>query len=434
MPVKITLPTSREDWAKLGKFTWTSIIIPFGTVIIGIVIFRPLERWWEGPEKYVIYLVGDRNDSEAQKIFTSVLSQVALTKPRFDGRDIEVVQEDDKADFNLAVSKAKEISLDPRTLLVVGHVSGDRTIRTLPEYMRAEPKILVITTRESTPKLLEQIQFCEQGNLYCPLIPLSPTDDVQAANIVTFAQQNGRKKLLILAEKDETHQSYTDYLSGELADLIRHHQTNLEYVSTEAITGTVSFDNALSVLDREKPDCLIFVGTAQTLLNFSDRLADHLDAQKVAPADRPMLIASDGAVSEMLWQTPTKGYPLYVTHQLSSDQYKEGSTRHVYGVDAVAIINQLIEEVGEKPKFDEFRELGFLPSIRHIINMHRVTDARMLLTKKMEEHGNGAGFYTGLNGRRYEYHDRYTRFEGYFHVWHIEGRQVAEADEHDSTR
>ena len=68
-----------------GSFAWRQLALPFFMVIVGIVIFQPVERWWTGEDKYIIYLVGNKNDAETQRIFRSIQQEAALAKPSFDG-------------------------------------------------------------------------------------------------------------------------------------------------------------------------------------------------------------------------------------------------------------------------------------------------------------------------------------------------------------
>jgi hypothetical protein len=304
-------------------------------------------------------------------------------------------------------------------------------MQTLPIYMlKASPRVPVITTRETTPRLLDKIPECQQEHNYCPLVPLSPTDDNQASGMLSFALRHQKRKFLILQEDEDVHRTYTDYLAGKLKENIKK-RTDTEFISTEKVLATVSFNNVLSTITTYKPDCMFYVGGPDTVLKLNSYLDSAVSSGRLSRQDRPLLIASDGAVSDALLAKPTM-VPFYVTHQLSLEEYREPS--HVYGTDSFAVIAQLISQAGQKPNF---HELGIGAYLWHLLSMHRVSDARTTISRIMEDNAHYAKPYIGRKDRIYSYFGRYNRLNAHFHVWRIDNQLVADADadaddEHDS--
>jgi hypothetical protein len=418
-----TMPEVDPQKLKMAStYVWEKVIFPFIMVIVGIVIFQPVERWWTGPDKYIVYLVGNKNDTETQRIFRSIQSEAALTKLRFDGRDVEVEEEDDDGSITTAKQKASEIVGDPRTLLVIGHISSDITKEVLPEYMGAAPKVPVITTRETTPTLMENVNSCFDDKVYCPILSLSPTDDIQATDMFNFAQATGRHAFYIAQEDDPAHRQYTDYLVSQLKDRIRDTPGTSDLVTFQSILSQKSIDTSLEAIEKYKPSCIFYLGGAETLFRLEKALSDAVTKGQLDKVDRPIIVASDGAVCQMILRRPID-QQLYLTYQLSLEDYLGADS--AYGVDAFAVVSRLVSQAGENP---DFSGLGFRAYVRNVINMHRVIDARATLSKLMEANAINGTPYPGRGKRQYRYYARYKLFDGQFHVWQLNGGKVGEAN------
>jgi len=400
------------------------IVVPFLMVIVGLVIFKPIEGWWTGPDVYKVYLVGDKNDAETQRIFRSIQQETALAKLKIDGREVDVEEKDDKGDIKVAQDIATRLVDGPDTLMVIGHVFSERTKEMLPIYMGADPQVPVIATRETYPALLEKVSYCYEPRRYCPLIPMSPTDHDQARSIVDFAESQSAETFLILSEDDKKNVGYINGLVEGLRTNINadREKTGAKVIAELPILDQVSIDAALSLTTSKQPKCIVYIGNFSTGKEYLNLLEEQ--RKKSQASYSPLTILSDSSVGQDLLIASIG--PVFASYQLSGDQYLAAD--NVYGVDAFAMVKQLVRQIDEDPLA---LQTNWHASLRHFLNIHRVVDARVALIQTMQANANSGQPYIGLNGRKYAYLNRYARQDSFFHVWRVENHRIAEADSHD---
>ena len=400
------------------------MFLPLFMVIVGLVIFKPIEQWWSGPDVYKVYLVGNKNDGETQRIFRSFQQETALAKLKIDGREVDVEENDDKGDMKVAQEIANRLVNEPDTLMVIGHVFSQRTKEMLPTYMAADPQVPVITTRETLPSLMGKVDYCLKPGRYCPVIAMSPSDKDQARSIVDFAESQGAETFLILQENDKENAAYIDGLAELLqGDILADRSKKVELISDVPVLDQVSIDAAVDLTLFKRPKCIVYIGNFATERAYLSSLQEK-KAETQQFSYSPMTILTDSSVGQDLLMGNIG--PVYASYQLSGEQYLAAD--NVYGVDAFAMVKQLVRQVGED---SHALETSWSSSLRHLLNMHRVRDARVALIGKMQTNADSGLPYIGLNGRSYVYVNRYLRQDSYFHVWKVESNQIAEADSHD---
>jgi ABC-type branched-subunit amino acid transport system substrate-binding protein len=401
------------------------IVLPLFMVIVGLVVFKPIEDWWSGPDVYKVYLVGNKNDSETQRIFRSIQGEAALAKLKIDGREVDVEEKDDKGNITVAKEIANHLVTGSDTLMVIGHVFSQRTKQMLPAYMAATPQIPVITTRETLPSLMGRVEYCYKPGRYCPLISMSPTDVDQARSIVDFAESQGAESFLILREDDENNGDYIHGLvKGIRENIVEDRNKMGANVTAEVpILDQVSIDAAVDLTYSKHPKCVVYIGNFGIGRKYITSLRQKGTKNPETPYS-PIMVLTDSSVGQDLFMGDIG--PVFASYQLSGEQYLAAD--NVYGVDAFAMVKQLVRQVDEDPLAFE---TDWRSSLRHFMNVHRVKDARVALIKAMQTNADSGQPYVGLNGRTYIYVNRYSRQDSYFHVWKVDNHQITEADSHD---
>src|SRR5258708_4256008 len=416
-----------EHYATIQKFRAFAekVFVPLFMVIVGLVIFKPIEQWWSGPEVYKVYLVGNKNDSETQRIFRSIQQETALAKLKIDGREVDVEEKDDKGEIHVAQEIASHLVNGPDTLMVIGHVFSQRTKEILPTYMAGNPPVPVITTRETLPTLMGKVEYCQEPGRYCPLIAMSPTDNDQAQSIVDFAESQGAETFLILREDDDKN---TDYIHG-LVKCLRaridadRNKMDAKVTAELLVLDQVSIDAAVDLTISKHPKCIVYIGNFGTGKTYLSALQQQ-KAKNSQIVYSPITVLTDSSVGQEMLMSDVGS--VFASYQLSGEQYLAAD--NVYGVDSFAMVKQLVRQVDENPIA---LQTDWHSSLRHLLNMHRVRDARIALIAAMKANADSGQPYVGLNGRKYAYVTPYSRQDSYFHVWRVENHLIAEADSHD---
>jgi branched-chain amino acid transport system substrate-binding protein len=414
------------------------IFLQFLIVVVGIVIFDPIKAWWVGPAKYTIYLVGWTENDEVQKMFRAIEDDVALAHLTIDGKEVIVAEESDGGDPAAAGKLATELARRDDTLLVIGHVLTQSTLSALPSYMAAEPPVPVIATRETHPDLLKKVPNCKDPQVYCPFMPMSPTDTDQAQTAVEFALSRNSRKFLIVKANKPRNEEYAANLVEAYQDLIREKGGDL--VATTPVTDQVTLDTLFDQLDRYSPDCLFFIGpvetAAQFLRSYTDRITSKAAVKPAVIEKAPRLMMfSDSAVGAGLLTAEARfaesmpppndaRISVFVTFPLSGEEYR--AINNVYGDDAVALVRQLLKKVEDE------KLLSKTSWLRHLISMHRVRDARRAVIHAMEANAKDNTVYDTPH-RKYQYFAKYSLHSLHFHIWRIEGQKTTEADVQDGS-
>lgn len=406
----------RERLAKGASFL-KKIALQFLLVIVGIVIFKPIEAWWSGPSQYKVYLVGRTANQEIKKMFRTIQDDSALALLKIDGKDIVVEEVNDDGSAGRAQEIAQHLASLPDTLMVIGHVMTQLTMDALPSYMAADPKVPVIATRESHPDLLRRVVSpkCEDKDVYCPFMPMSPTDTDQAETAIGFAiSASHSRRFLIVKDNLPRNQDYAASLSDAYKSAIE--DRHAELVTLVDVVDEVSRTAAAQQISQRTPDCVLYIGPVEHAQLFLSGLRPLLIGQQ----RQPLIVLSDSAVGDLLLGTPTA---VYATFPLSGQDYK--SIDNVYGDDAFSLVSELVRDV------NNWKLLPQVAKLHHYINMHRVTDARAAIIRAMEYNAKNSTVYDTRHGR-FQYYEKYKLVNVHFHIWQILSGKVTEVDNQDA--
>src|SRR5689334_16746394 len=153
----------------------STILSPFLSSVLGLVVITRLTGLFTGPDSYMIYFVGPLGgDSSIVKI-ENIFRKAQL--PSIGGIPVKFEELDDSGDPAIARTIAKSLASRSDTLMVVGHVLSSTSKEALPVYMQSDPQIPVILTTETNPQILPSSADPDQE---FPVFRLSPTDDDQA--------------------------------------------------------------------------------------------------------------------------------------------------------------------------------------------------------------------------------------------------------------
>ncbi|MCM3634513.1 MULTISPECIES: ABC transporter substrate-binding protein [Paenibacillus] len=160
-----------------------------------------------------------------------------------DGKQVEIVIEDDKGDSNEAVNVANKFVSDKSILGVVGHFNSSATLATAPVYNKN--KIVQISPSSSAPAVTNAGEYTYR---------VITTDAFQADYLATWSQELGYKKVALIYEQ-------SDFGIG-LLDVYKQSApgNNIEVTATEAYNpGEKDFSTVLTKIKTTEPDA-IFIG------------------------------------------------------------------------------------------------------------------------------------------------------------------------------
>lgn len=406
----------RRDGRRIAK----ELLLQFLIVIVGIIVFDPIKSWWLGPEKYTVFLVGSTGNSEIKKMFRTIQDDSALAHLKIDGKEVVVEERDDEGEPDKANKIAEDLSVRSDTLMVVGHVMTASTMKALPVYMATEPQIPLIATRETHPELLKEVTHQDCQQVYCPFMPMSPTDADQAKQAIDFAKKEGWDSFLLVRYPKRRsggprNAEYADNLTQGYKDEIEKHSGTL--VKELDVYDGVSLDDAFGIIEKFKPKCVLFVGPVDNARVFIAALSQRIKE----PKNQPALLFSDSAVDDGLLNTNMQ---IFATFPLPAEDFR--SINSVYGDDAFALVSALIKQVEQNRKVE--KQSWF----HHVINMHRVKDARMAIIEVMRDDvANNLPIYRSQN-RVYQYVEKYRLMNIHFHVWKIENQKITEVGDVES--
>jgi ABC-type branched-subunit amino acid transport system substrate-binding protein len=400
-----------------GASLLKKIALQFLLVIVGIVVFKPIEAWWSGPSQYKVYLVGRTANQEIKKMFRTIQDDSALALLKIDGKDIVVGEVNDDGSAGKAQEIAKRLADLPDTLMVIGHVMTQSTMDALPSYMAADPKVPVIATRETHPDLLKRVVSpkCEDKDVYCPFMPMSPTDTDQAQIAIGFAiSANHSHRFLIVKDNLPRNQDYADNLIAAYTNEIEDRHSEL--VTHVDVVDEVSRSAAALQISQRMPDCVLYIGPEEHAQMFLDTLRPLLVGQQ----RQPLIVLSDSAIGDLLLGTST---PVYATFPLSGQDYK--SIDNVYGDDAFSLVAELVKDV------NEWNLLPQVAKLHHYINMHRVRDARAAIIRAMEYNAKNSAVYETRHGK-FQYYGKYKLLNVHFHIWEIQSGKITEVEDQNA--
>jgi hypothetical protein len=403
------------------KFLKEKVLIPALVFVIGIVLLDPLKSWWLGPKTYKVYFVGKLDDPEIKRVFLGVKQESDSVKLKIEDVEIELEREDDNGDSATAKKIATELVKRPDTLIVIGHVLSEQTVRALPIYMSGNPPVPVIATTETYPELAQDVPACTSQptpESYCPFLQMSPSDVDQARRAVEFALSKGKKSFLIASELNEENKVYSASLKKYYQQFLQSSRSVKNSIQPATFTDVprqhIPDINSIKAAD---PDCILYAGELNSAIPLLKAVRNGFD-----PSKAPMVILSDSAVNEDFF---ANRYPelvgSYATYQLSDTEYR--SPVNVYGRDAFSIVSSLIKGANEQLEVSG----GWMYSLRRVLQMHRAADVRRALKAVMLQRELSAQSYLGATSTRYSF-SAHKRTNGYFHVWQVTDKGAVDVD------
>lgn len=405
-------------WNSASVWRYVKIALsPILAAIAGIVFAEPIKQWWVGPESYRVYVIGNFSNSQdgsgqVRDGFREREGALTIDKVK-----IEIEARDDHNDPQYAQKLSAELAAADDTLMVVGHMSSTQTRAALPNYLQqAEPPIPVILTTETNPQLLLS-EGPEQRDHFGQLLPvfrLSPTDDKQAEAAALFAIQERKAKACWVVE-DTSNPVYSKYLAIEFIREVQERGSSVVLWSTNNAVPSVETFKAL------KTDCVFFSGGWSNSLILIHQVRAM---SRSANLPMPTVILTDASVEKSL---VTQGGPdvqgVYLVYPLRADESGGGDQgNRLYGRDARAVVESLIEEANRNFKELRGRRGPLSYRVRSLLGMHRISDARQvliqLMTSKMA--GDKRDFMLP-GGRKTRFGPGMKNEMARFHVWTIQG-------------
>ena len=162
-----------------------------------------------------------------------------------DGRMIEIVARDDRADPNEAVSIANAIVADSDILAVVGNFNSSLTLASSPIYNNSG--IVQISPGSSSPLVSDTGEYTFR---------VITTDAVQGLYMATRARDLGLRRLAVIHEQTDFGIGLLNVFNEVSGDL------GLEIVAVEAYTSglTTDFSTILTLVRQAEPDAIVIGG------------------------------------------------------------------------------------------------------------------------------------------------------------------------------
>lgn len=160
-----------------------------------------------------------------------------------DGKQVEIVVQDDKGDSNEAVNVANKFVSDKSILAVVGHFNSSATLATAPVYNKN--KIVEISPSSSAPGVTDAGEYTFR---------VITTDAFQADYLAGWSKELGYSKVALIYEQSDFGLGLLDvYQKSAPAN-------NIEVVAAEAYNpGDKDFSTILTKIKDKQPEA-IFIG------------------------------------------------------------------------------------------------------------------------------------------------------------------------------
>lgn len=160
-----------------------------------------------------------------------------------DGKQVQIVVEDDKGDSNEAVNVANKFVSDKSILAVVGHFNSSATLATAPVYNKN--KIVEISPSSSAPGVTNAGDYTYR---------VITTDAFQADYLADWSQELGYSKVALIYEQSDFGIGLLDVYKQSAAE------NNIEIAAAEAYNpGDKDFSTILTKIKAAQPDA-IFIG------------------------------------------------------------------------------------------------------------------------------------------------------------------------------
>ncbi|CAM4494981.1 ABC transporter substrate-binding protein [Paenibacillus phoenicis] len=160
-----------------------------------------------------------------------------------DGKQIEIVIQDDKGDSNEAVNVANKFVTDKSILGVVGHFNSSATLATAPIYNKN--KIVQVSPSSSAPAVTNAGEYTFR---------VITTDAFQADYLAGWSKELGYGKVALIYEQSDFGLGLLDVYQQSAPE------NGIEVVAAEAFNpGDKDFSTVLTKIKEKQPDA-IFIG------------------------------------------------------------------------------------------------------------------------------------------------------------------------------
>jgi hypothetical protein len=433
-------------WARHhgGEVLWAAVF----ALAFGLPLAVYFAKYFIDLPAYKIYVVAGSHylnktspDRDTESQFKSSPELVGL---KVDGVpvEIEVVElGDDRPET--AEAEARELAGKGDTLLVIGHLDSEPTEKSLPTYFKARPQVPFIASVQTDDNLLKKallVKDCDGPNSSCydglkslPYLQLSPANEEQAHWAVQFAAESHRHHFLIVESGDTSNATY----SKSLVDAYKKAIDELILRDPSATRHFLSMSDLWrNKLDEdlfdEDIDCLLYAGGFDDAAPLLKKVAELENGrgtvrEDVVSSGGPvMVILDDSVVEQRLEGTKFAVSRVNITDQADAEDYRNGIS--VYGLDAIAIASQLVNDLNT-------RGLDLNYRVKAFFRQQTGADVRRNLVRVMQDNFTYRSAYYGArksatasNSRTVYAFDRYTRVNGMFHVWERTGLDSADVD------
>ncbi len=422
MPESETPPAPKEDSSKAegraklaATRLWTLvkkwIVLPIVGVLIGAIVIGRVSELVLGVKTYRVYFAGSLEEETVRQIGNALFAKGARLHD-LNGVQVELQKVDDMGDPVNAQRIAATLAEKRDTLMVVGHVFSTQTREALPAYLqKADPPIPAVLTTETNPNILPPKTV--KGDYY-PVFRLSPTDDAQAQTAARFALSRGAKGFWVV--EDVTNPVYANFLAREFIRTIQQQSQKVLLWSTSNGIPPVEAIKTLGI------DWVFFAGDVQSALILVHQL------KAVSGPHKFTVILSDGCTDQQLIDQGSNDVEgVFLTHPMTAARFREAHYGQ-YGADARALIDQLLEEANNR--FGELasRRAKVAYSLRRLLGIRRVADARNAVIALMEEAVRTEHSFDLSAQDRCQFRDDGRRKGVPFHVWQVKNGQFTDIE------
>jgi hypothetical protein len=439
-----SLATRLKLWAQdhRGEVLWAALF----ALVFGVPAAIYFAYYVTELPPYKIYIVAGshylnkstNSDRDTESQFKSSAELVGLNIDDVPVR-VEVQElEDDRPET--AKTKAQELAAKNDTLLVIGDLDSEPTEMSLPTYFKARPQVPFIASIQTDDNLLSKsllVKDCEgpegatcyDGLNALPYLQLSPTNEEQAHWAVQFATESSRHHFLVV-ESDTSNAPYSKSLAEDYQKAIdelinRDPNATKHFLHEDDLTRAKLRED----LRDDDIDCLLYAGglddAPPLLKKIADILKDGKKGEKETDAAITVLLG-DSVVEQRLDGTKFDLTSVNITDQADAEDYKRGLS--VYGLDAIAIAAQLINDMNT-------RGLDFNYRVKALFRQQKAVDVRRNLVRTMQDNIKYRSSYLGAaktaispSSRTVYAFNQHARSNGMFHVWQRTEHQTADVD------
>ena len=446
-----------REWAArhIGEIAWAFVFAVLAGYAIGIYL--------EDPKPYTIYVIADKDTNSEIMVKNFLPEEQKESFAKLGDVKVRVkIETLNNQDAETAKLKAQELVNRPDTLMVIQHGRSQHVENSLQTYLGTRPQIPVIATVATDDDLLIQcktddscydegwFQASQSNPRFVPVLQLSPTNEVQGRSAVQFATQKNKRRFLIVSSNDPINESYTNNMVKAYSVAVQANHAELIGIrKTDSLPTEQAFE-------RLRPDCVLYaggVGEAQVLFNylssihlpekellviFSDsviesRGTDEDLAAFTQPSDKPAFSSTlDPTLVRVnqLEKLPANGklppssalgLLVHFTYQTDASDYNAHTNG--YADDSFSIAQDLLKDLND-------RGGDFRYTLKALLHIHNVVDARRSLVSIMKQNSISRTWYKSASGRPYVFEGA-RQYGGMFHVWQLKWPSTQPGSEMD---